>query len=100
MQKSARYFLDKLDQLSTPNYVPGDSDLLHCYVPTLGLFECNVHHDNITFREGRPDAKVRLSVVALLIFDAGFELRWKSDFSGEKVGGIVQRQMGRNGIES
>lgn len=38
--------------------------------------------------------------VALLIFDAGFELRWKSDFSGEKVGGIVQRQMGRNGIES
>ena len=58
-QKSARYFLDKLDQLSTPDYVPGDSDLLHCYVPTLGLFECNVHHDNITFRERRPKCGFR-----------------------------------------
>ena len=43
-----------MDQLSAPSYVPGDSDLLHCYVPTLGLFECNVHHDNIAFRDQTP----------------------------------------------
>jgi hypothetical protein len=46
----SRYFLDKLDQLTDPSYVPTDQDLLYCYTPTCGLMESTVHHDNIAFR--------------------------------------------------
>ena len=50
-----------------------------------------------TSPSGSTAAKMRLSVDSL-IFDADFELRWKSDFSlGEKVPSIVQWQSGWNG---
>nr|AAA28060.1 G protein alpha subunit [Caenorhabditis elegans] len=41
LHDSAKYFLDRIARVHTPNYVPTENDILHTRVPTMGVIEVN-----------------------------------------------------------
>ena len=47
---SAKYYLDDLDRVATPNYLPTLQDILRVRVPTTGIIEYPFTLDGITFR--------------------------------------------------
>jgi guanine nucleotide-binding protein G(i) subunit alpha len=47
---SARYFLDNLDRVGQPNYIPDDQDVLRCRVKTTGITETVFNIGELTYR--------------------------------------------------
>jgi len=47
---SARYYLDDLDRVSAPGYLPSEQDILRARVPTTGIIEYPFDLDSIIFR--------------------------------------------------
>uniref|UniRef100_A0A8R1IWS1 Uncharacterized protein n=1 Tax=Caenorhabditis japonica TaxID=281687 RepID=A0A8R1IWS1_CAEJA len=47
---SAKYFLDNLPRLSSPNYVPSEQDLLRTRIKTTGITEVLFELKGLTFR--------------------------------------------------
>ena len=45
---SAKYFLDKVDEIKKPEYNPSEQDILRCRVLTSGIFETKFRHDLIS----------------------------------------------------
>ncbi|KAG0000016.1 guanine nucleotide-binding protein subunit alpha [Modicella reniformis] len=50
IQDSAKYFLDAIDRVSDPEYIPTDDDILQARVKTLAVSEHIFNIDNITYR--------------------------------------------------
>ncbi|VDO93617.1 unnamed protein product [Soboliphyme baturini] len=46
---SAKYFLDKTDELRRPDYTPSEQDILRCRVMTRGIFETKFEVDKVRF---------------------------------------------------
>jgi len=46
---SVQYFLDSLDRIATPDYVPTLQDILYCRKTTKGVIECRIEIDNVPF---------------------------------------------------
>ena len=42
---SVQYFLDSLDRIATPDYVPTLQDILYCRKTTKGVIECRIEID-------------------------------------------------------
>merc|ERR1712079_745211 len=55
---SEQYFLDSLDRIATPDYVPTLQDILYCRKTTKGVIECRIEIDNRIFE--------RISVILFL----------------------------------
>lgn len=47
---SAKYYLDSIDQISAPNYLPSLQDILRARVPTTGIIEYPFDLDSVIFR--------------------------------------------------
>lgn len=47
---SAKYFLDSLDRIGQPNYIPDDQDVLRCRVKTTGITETVFNIGDLTYR--------------------------------------------------
>ncbi|CAF0767494.1 unnamed protein product [Adineta steineri] len=47
---SAKYYLDSIDRISTPGYLPTEQDVLRVRVPTTGIIEYPFDLENIIFR--------------------------------------------------
>lgn len=45
----AKYFLDQVDIIANPNYIPGDQHILRCRVWTYGIFETKFAMDKVKF---------------------------------------------------
>ncbi|KAG0286982.1 guanine nucleotide-binding protein subunit alpha, partial [Dissophora globulifera] len=50
LQDSAKYFLESIDRIADPNYVPTDDDILQARVRTLAVSEHLFNIDNVTYR--------------------------------------------------
>lgn len=50
MIDSAKYFLDELDRILQPGYVPDDQDVLRCRVKTTGITETTFNMGDLTYR--------------------------------------------------
>ncbi|KAF9969791.1 guanine nucleotide-binding protein subunit alpha, partial [Actinomortierella ambigua] len=50
LQDSAKYFLDSIDRLADPNYVPTDDDILQARVRTLAVTEHVFMIDHVTYK--------------------------------------------------
>ncbi|KAJ8286343.1 hypothetical protein GJAV_G00037400 [Gymnothorax javanicus] len=50
LSDSTKYYLDALDRISDPSYIPSQEDVLRVRVPTTGIIEYPFDLDNITFR--------------------------------------------------
>lgn len=46
---SAKYFLDKLDEVASEDYKPSDQDILRCRVLTSGIFETHFFVEKVQF---------------------------------------------------
>ena len=47
---SAQYFLDALNRITGPGYIPDEQDILRCRVQTTGIVEENFAHKDLNFR--------------------------------------------------
>lgn len=47
---SAKYFLDSLDRITRPEYLPDDQDVLRCRVKTTGITETTFNIGDLTYR--------------------------------------------------
>lgn len=47
---SAKYYLDNLDRIMQPSYVPDDQDVLRCRVKTTGITETTFNIGDLTYR--------------------------------------------------
>uniref|UniRef100_A0A0N5A8R2 Guanine nucleotide-binding protein G(s) subunit alpha n=1 Tax=Syphacia muris TaxID=451379 RepID=A0A0N5A8R2_9BILA len=45
----AKYFLDKVDVIRRPDYIPSEQDILRCRVMTTGIFETKFEVDRVRF---------------------------------------------------
>lgn len=50
LNDSAKYFLDKLDEIGQPNYLPSTQDILRTRVKTTGIVEINFSFKDLNFR--------------------------------------------------
>ncbi|KAF9943333.1 guanine nucleotide-binding protein subunit alpha [Mortierella alpina] len=50
IQDSAKYFLDTVDRISHPEYIPSDDDILQARVKTLAVTEHVFHIENVAYR--------------------------------------------------
>lgn len=50
MNDSAKYFLDKLDEIGSSNYLPSTQDILRTRVKTTGIVEINFSFKDLNFR--------------------------------------------------
>ena len=50
LNDSAKYFLDKLDEIGMPNYLPSTQDILRTRVKTTGIVEINFSFKDLNFR--------------------------------------------------
>lgn len=46
---SVQYFLDSLDRISKPEYIPTHQDILHCRKATKGITEFVIPINNVPF---------------------------------------------------
>jgi len=47
---STKYFLDQLDRISEPNYLPNDEDILRCRVKTVSMVEYEIIYKEVCFK--------------------------------------------------
>ncbi|KAG0228674.1 guanine nucleotide-binding protein subunit alpha [Actinomortierella wolfii] len=69
LQDSAKYFLDSIDRLADPNYVPTDDDILQARVRTLAVTEHVFVIDNVTYKPYFDDVNAIIFMVALSAYD-------------------------------
>jgi len=50
LNDSAKYFLDKLDEIGSPQYLPSTQDILRTRVKTTGIVEINFTFKDLNFR--------------------------------------------------
>ena len=50
LMDSAKYYLDALDRICEPNFIPDEQDVLRCRVQTTGIVEENFSHKDLHFR--------------------------------------------------
>jgi len=50
LMDSAKYYLDSLDRICEPNFIPDEQDVLRCRVQTTGIVEENFSHKDLSFR--------------------------------------------------
>jgi guanine nucleotide-binding protein G(o) subunit alpha len=50
LNDSAKYFLDKLDEIGSPKYLPSVQDILRTRVKTTGIVEINFTFKDLNFR--------------------------------------------------
>jgi guanine nucleotide-binding protein G(o) subunit alpha len=50
LNDSAKYFLDKLDEIGSPSYLPSTQDILRTRVKTTGIVEINFTFKDLNFR--------------------------------------------------
>lgn len=50
MNDSAKYFLDKLDEIGQASYLPSTQDILRTRVKTTGIVEINFSFKDLNFR--------------------------------------------------
>jgi guanine nucleotide-binding protein G(i) subunit alpha len=48
--KHARYFLDSIDRIADPKYIPTDADLLHLHVSQPGAFATTLREGELSYR--------------------------------------------------
>lgn len=49
LSDSVSYFLDNIDRISKPEFIPETKDILHCRKATKGVIEFNIYIENIPF---------------------------------------------------
>ena len=49
LMDNAQYFLDRVNEIRKPDYIPTDSDILHCRVSTKGVLETQFVYKGVQF---------------------------------------------------
>ncbi|KAF9425659.1 guanine nucleotide-binding protein subunit alpha [Entomortierella beljakovae] len=73
IQDSAKYFLDEIDRIAEPEYVPTDNDIIQARVRTLAVTEHIFNIDNVAYSPYFDDVNAIIFMAALSAYDQNCE---------------------------